>query len=201
MMPPIVLASTSIYRKELLSRLGVNFICEKPTCDEEFEKENLLALRKTPKEIAAALALAKAHSVLTKMSQSVIIASDQLISFQDKILGKPHTKDEAHLQLRSLAGKTHELITAVVILTPQQIYTINHISKMSVKDLTDTEITNYIAADNPIDCAGSYKIEKSGIGLFSNVETSDFTAIQGLPLIWVSTKLKEIGYELFSQNK
>lgn len=194
-MSPIVLASSSIYRADLLRKMGILFQIVKPHYDEEAAKLQLLQQNTTPLQVAETLSKGKAHSVDFK--NSIIIASDQLIQFENKILGKPKHFENAFLQLQQMQGHTHELITAVTILTPTQEWHLNHTTSLKMKCLTDDEIKNYLKKDEPFDCAGSYKIEKHGIILFDEIKTDDFSAIQGLPLIWISKKLKELGYEFF----
>lgn len=197
-MSKLILGSTSIYRKELLTKLGISFECLKPDCDEDFLKNTLLKQQKSPIEIAEALSWAKAESL--QKNDITIIAGDQLVDFNGKIIGKAKTFEKALEQLNQMNGKSHQLITAVVILHNEKRLNLNHISTMKMKKLSELEITNYLKKDNPLDCAGSYKIEQSGIALFEKIETDDFSAIQGLPLMWISQKLKELGYELFSQK-
>lgn len=197
-MKKLILGSTSIYRKELMLKLGIPFEAMRPSCDEDALKKNLLALGKTPLEVAENLALAKAASLNKEFKQAVIIGGDQLVDFDGHIIGKSKTKDKAKEQLSAMAGRTHLLITAIAILHGEEKWTLNHISKMKMKKLSNQEIDSYINKDLPLDCAGSYKIEQSGICLFEKIETDDFSAIQGLPMMWISQKLKEIGYELFT---
>jgi len=198
----IILASTSNYRKELLQRICRSFTTSKPNVNEEKLKFDLLADLKNPIEIAAELALAKALSIKTEDHNTTIIAGDQLVSFNRQILGKPGSKEQAIKQLQQMSDQTHELITSVVVIHQNNqskiIKKINHISKLKFKKLSDPEIIRYVDLDKPFDCSGSYKIEAHGIGLFSEIQTDDFTAIQGLPLIWLSHQLKEFGHDLFS---
>lgn len=191
----LVLASTSIYRAELLKKLGIPFSTTKPAIDEDQLKTKALQNNKSPLELAEYLSREKTKSVFS--NSLTVIGGDQLVSFSGKILGKPKTKDNAIRQLSEMNGKTHQLITAVTIMNDQDIFHLNHITSLTMKKLSLTEITNYVELDLPLDCAGSYKIERSGIGLFEKIDTDDFSAIQGLPLIWLSTILKGCGYELF----
>jgi septum formation protein len=194
-LPQLVLASTSIYRYELLKKTGFSFVTIKPTVDEDHLKTILLSEKKTPIEVAEYLSKKKAESVFTKAR--IVIGADQLISFNDQILGKPKTLTKAIEQLTQLNGQVHTLVTAVSVCTEKETFHINHLTQLKMKNLTQSEIAHYVQLDQPVDCAGSYKIEKSGICLFDKIETDDFSAIQGLPLIWLSTLLKGCGYELF----
>ena len=128
---------------------------------------------------------------------TLVISGDQLVSFENQILGKPLTQTNAILQLNLLNNKSHKLITAITVFSASQTVKHNHISTLKMKNLTQTEIKNYIHKDNPLDCSGSYKIEKNGITLFESIECNDFTAIQGIPMLWLSNYLKGAGFELF----
>lgn len=199
-MKKLILGSTSVYRKEMMLKLGIPFETIKPSCDEDALKKTLLAQNKTPIQVAESLALAKAASLNKEFKQAVVIGGDQLVDFDGNIIGKSKTIEKAKDQLQAMSGRTHFLITSIAILFEQQKWTLNHISKMKMKKLTSQEIENYIRIDLPLDCAGSYKIERSGICLFEKIETDDFSAIQGLPMMWISQKLKELGYELFTNQ-
>lgn len=195
-MIPLILASTSIYRGELLQKTGIPFTAKKPVFDEDSAKAELVKIGKSPLELAEALSQGKAHSF--DSSGKTIIAGDQLVNFNGLVLGKSGSFEKAFAQLKSMNGKTHELITAVTILSDNKKFHLNHFTLLTMKNLSDFEIENYLKKDQPYDCAGSYKIEKSGLILFDDVKTDDFSAIQGLPMIWISKKLKELGYEFFT---
>ena len=189
-MKQIVLASTSPYRKQQLETLGITFSCHKPLIDEEKEKDpNLKA-----KDLALHLSLLKAKS-LAKNDQ-ITIGGDQLVYFQGDILGKPGTKEKAKQQLQKMQGKTHELITALCVFNDLEPHSLLNITEIKIKPLSEQQIEHYIDLDNPIDCAGSYKIEKHGIQIIEEIRTSDFTAIQGLPLLSLSKKLTELGIKI-----
>lgn len=197
----LILASTSPYRKQLLAKLGLDFKCVKPELDEEELKDSLLKQNHSPLQIAESLSKAKCKAVYKQLNdpQLVIIAGDQLVSFDNSILGKPHTADGAVSQLKQLNGQKHQLITAVSIFLNGKVLHKNHITHMHMKNLSNNEIKNYVSIDKPLDCAGSYKIEEHGITLFESIDCDDFTAIQGLPIMWLSNCLKENGYEFFKK--
>lgn len=189
----IVLGSTSPYRKALMEKLGIAFEVAKPKLDEEsaklfLEKENL-----TPLQMAQELARLKAESL--RDENLLIIGGDQLVQCEGKILGKPHTVEKAIEQLASMKNKTHEIITAVCVSLPHTNFEFHDIAKLTMKDLSLSEIKDYVQLDMPLDCAGSYKIEKNGRSLFSKIEAQDFSAIEGLPLISLSGLLQTLGYE------
>ena len=201
----MVLASGSVYRKELLQKLGVPFTCASPDINEDKLKKIMQQQGLAPEEIAQTLSFEKGQQIFRKQAAlALVIAGDQLVAFENQLLGKPETPDVALKQLAQLNGKTHRLITAVTIFRPDSVpikYT--HISHLKMKSLSSRELENYIALDKPIDCAGSYKIEKHGITLFESIECDDFSAIQGLPLLWLSNYLhsnylRRSGHEFFT---
>lgn len=173
----LILASTSKYRQELLHRLAVPFTAQAPLIDEENEKDPALA----PRALAEKLAFLKAASL--KGEGRVVIGGDQLVSFEGRIIGKSHTPEKAVEQLMSMQGKVHELVTAICVFDGEKAIPYTDITRMHMKKLTREQTERYVQMDNAIDCAGSYKIEKHGIMLFDKIESEDFTAIQGLPLI------------------
>lgn len=173
----LILASTSKYRQELLSRLPFKFTALAPQIDEDKEKDPRLA----PQALAEKLAYLKAASL--KGLHRVVIGGDQLVSLEGRILGKAHTPEKAVEQLMSMQGKTHELITAICVFVDDKAIPFVDITRLHMKKLRREQIEYYVQLDMPIDCAGSYKIEKHGIMLFDKIESQDFTAIQGLPLI------------------
>lgn len=182
----LILASTSKYRYELLSRLGYKFTAQAPLVDEEKEKD----LRLPPRALAEKLARVKAESL--KGPGKVVIGGDQLIAFEGRILGKAHTPERVVEELMSMQGKSHELITALCVFDGDQVYTHTDITRMTMKKRTREQIEHYVQLDEPLDCAGSYKAESHGILLFDKIETEDFTAIQGLPLIALGKILENL---------
>lgn len=195
---PLILASTSKYRAELIQKMHIPFICQKPNIDEEALKNICLNEKKSPVEIADYLSQEKTKSIFKK--NTVVVGGDQLVSHNNNILGKPYNFDNAFLQLKILNNSWHDLITAVTVMTDEKTFHINHITKLKMKNFTDNEIKNYLTIDLPYDCAGSYKIESAGLCLFEKIECDDFSAIQGLPMIWLSTRLKGCGYELYKKQ-
>ncbi|OFZ31187.1 MAG: septum formation protein Maf [Bdellovibrionales bacterium RIFCSPHIGHO2_01_FULL_40_29] len=197
MLPTLILASTSKYRAELIQKLGIPFLTKKPNYDEDTAKSEGLLKGFTPERLAEELSRGKARSL--EGPNQTVIAGDQLVHLSGKILGKSERFDLALEQLSALRGQWHQLITAVTIKTAQNEFHINHVTHLHMRQLTDQEIENYLRSDAPYDCAGSYKIEKSGLILFDEIKTDDFSAIQGIPLIWVASRLKELGYEYFQK--
>ena len=187
--PPLVLASTSRYRGELLARLGVPFLAAAPDCDEDAYKARGLS----PRDLAETLALAKAESLRAAYPDAAILGGDQLASIDDAILGKPGSAAAACAQLARLAGRTHTLITATALIAPRRVLRHTDVTHLTMRALSAAQIERYVAADQPLDCAGSYKLERLGIALFSRIESADHTAIVGLPLLAITAMLDEIG--------
>jgi septum formation protein len=147
-----------------------------------------------PRRLAEKLALAKASSLLGEESDSAIIGCDQLVSFDGRIFGKPGTFSRAVDQLTAMAGLTHDLITALVVIRGERIIRHTDLTRLRMRALTRDAIERYVAADQPLDCAGGYKLESRGIALFERIETDDHTAITGLPLMALVTILRELGF-------
>jgi len=186
----LILASTSPYRRELLERLGVPFEARAPLIDEEKEKDPRLS----PLALAERLAELKARSLAGP--GSLVLGGDQLVDFGGEILGKPGTAEKAQAQLARLSGRTHELITAICLVDGTgAVHRHTDRTRITFKTLSADQIRRVVLKDNPVDCAGSYKIERHGISLIENIETADFTAIQGLPLLALSRMLKACGLE------
>lgn len=192
-MHDLVLGSTSPYRRELLARLRVPFDVLGPDVDEE-------ALQRSgaePSSIALRLAVAKAASVAAKRSDAFVIGSDQVVDLDSEILGKPGDEVRAREQLARLQGRTHRLVTAIALRAPDgTLRTHVDVHRMTLRSLGAAEIERYVAAEQPLDCCGAYKIESLGIALFERIEGDDFTAIPGLPLIALGRLLRESGFEV-----
>ena len=193
--PDLVLASTSPYRRELLARLGLPFRTRAPACDEAAVKVRLLGagVPLGPSRLAVELARAKAESLRDAEPGAALLGSDQVAAIGDTILGKPGTAAVAAEQLAMLAGRTHVLVTAVALLYQGQLHEHVDVTRLSMRPLSPEQIERYLAADAPLDCAGSYRLEARGIALFERIESADHTAIIGLPLIAVTSMLAAIG--------
>lgn len=184
----VILASQSPYRKELLSRIIDNFECIPSDYD-----ESVLKAKNLPhEELSIELSYGKAKSVFKTNQGSIVIGSDQVCSFKDKVLSKPGSKEKAAEVLSLLAGQTHSLITSYVIMYQDQVVKHTDITRLSMRELTTREISDYLEVDTPYDCAGSYKLEKKGVGLFKKIEAQDHTSIIGLPLIQLNLDLLAI---------
>jgi septum formation protein len=191
-MRPLVLASTSPYRRELLGRLGLPFTCEPPRVDEAAFK----VPARRPPQVAVDLARAKAATVAARHPDAVVIGSDQVATVDDAILDKPGSVEAARAQLQRLQGRTHELVTAVAIAHGGGMVEFVDTTALAMRRLDDAAIARYVAADQPLDCAGSYRIEALGVTLFDRIECSDWTAIVGLPLLRLGAELRALGFAL-----
>lgn len=191
---PLILASTSPYRKDLLTKLGFPFQVKAPLFDEERYKGTL----GSPLATAQFLARGKAESL--QDPAACVIGSDQLVALGTEILGKPGTIERAADQLGRMSGKTHQLITAVALVYRGRRVEFVDVTKITLRQLSPAEIHEYVRLDQPLDCAGAYKIERNGIRLMEKIETQDFTAIQGLPLIELNLRLKELGWRSDGQK-
>jgi septum formation protein len=190
--PDLILASTSRYRRELLERLGIPFRALAPACDEEALKDPTLK----PRALAEKLALAKAESLRGAHPEAAIIGGDQVAELGGRVLGKPGTAEGARAQLALMAGKEHRLITAIVVHHGGIPYRFTDIAVLHMRPLTPEQIARYVELDQPLDCAGSYKLERAGVALFERIESADHTAITGLPLMTLARILGQCGFDI-----
>lgn len=188
----IILASTSVYRRELLSRLLPDFRCVAPDVDEQ----QFHGAKMSPAEIAVRLAYEKSKAVAVRFPEAIVIGSDQLVDLGQQVLGKPGTEPSAVRQLMSLSGRSHRLLTAVCVIGPHKQVEFVNTTTLTMRSLQTREAERYVRRDQPLDCAGSYRIESLGISLFEKIETEDFTAIMGLPLMQLSLVLRDFGAEI-----
>ncbi len=186
--PPIILASTSPFRKTQLEKFKLSFTCISPTVDErKLENEFQDSLTK----LSAHLAEEKCHSVSIENPEALVIGSDQVLLFENKTWSKPKSSKEAIERLTLLQGKTHELHTSIAIHWKGRHYIETIVSRMTMHTLTLQEIENYVNKDKPMGCAGGYKFEENGVLLFNKIETSDPTSIIGLPLLPMFSAFRE----------
>ncbi|MCB0379125.1 MAG: septum formation protein Maf [Bdellovibrionales bacterium] len=187
----IILASESPFRKQLLEQIGLPFEAVPPLSDENKEKNNFYG--PTP-DLAGYLAKIKADSLVARYPKAIIIGADQTLSFQGQILSKPHNTEQAKTRLLQLQGETHILITALAVYHQGKWYQNQVTAKMSMRRLNSKEVEHYIRLDNPVGCAGGYKIECHGPLLFEKIECEDFYSIIGIPLISLCNILRKIGF-------
>ncbi|MEI2454628.1 MULTISPECIES: Maf family protein [Lysobacter] len=188
---PLILASTSIYRRELLGRLGLAFDTARPHTDETPRPGE------TPAALAARLATAKAGAVAAQQPQAWVIGSDQVAEFDGRPIGKPGGRDGALAQLQAMSGREVRFLTGLCVLRHGQApLTALDVTTVRFRELNAAEIARYVDAEQPYDCAGSFKSEGLGIALFEAIESSDPTALIGLPLIATARLLRQAGYAL-----
>lgn len=188
---PLILGSSSRYRQALLKRLGLEFESLSPDVDETpLSNETALVL-------VQRLARLKAEAVAAQAPNAVVIGSDQVCVNGNRILGKPGTEDAAFEQLKAASGNTVSFYTSLCVRDSDGscLEAVSEI-KVDFRDLSDDEIRRYIAADQPLDCAGSFKSEALGVTLFKSVSSDDLTALEGLPLIKTAEFLRQCGYRL-----
>lgn len=190
--PQILLASSSPYRRQLLGKLGLTFNCESPYIDETAHEQE------TVREMVERLSLKKAQALAHQHPNKIIIASDQSASLNDQALGKPGSFEKAFEQLNAQQGQVICFYTGLVVYNPhdQTYLSALDITKVHFRKLSDQQIRNYLLAEQPYDCAGSFKSEGLGITLFSKIENQDPNALIGLPLIELVNLLSQVGLNL-----
>ena len=189
---PVVLGSTSAYRRELLSRLRLPFAVESPEVDET------PLPGETPRALALRLALAKARAVAARHPQAAVIGSDQVADLDGLPLGKPGDHARAVIQLRAMRGHDVVFQTAVAVACLETGFEAVDLAEVRVRfrELSDAEIESYLRAEQPYDCAGSARSEGLGIALLESIDNDDPTALVGLPLIRTCRMLREAGVRL-----
>lgn len=183
---PLILASTSPYRRAQLERLGLAFECRAPGLDEQPFKTRGLA----PMDLARTLALAKASAVARDAPGALVIGGDQVVALGQELLGKPGSAERAVEQLERLAGRTHELHSAVALVGPAGAEVHVESARLTMASWTRDELAAYVQRDRPLDCAGAYKLEAGGLALFERIRCDDWSAIEGLPLLWLAQRLR-----------
>lgn len=193
-MTRVVLASTSRYRRELLARLLPDFAVDAPDVDET------PIAGESPRDLAIRLASAKAQAVAARHPDAIIIGSDQVAELDGIALGKPGSVEAARAQLAASSGKTLSFHTALCVLDMRNNAAVAHSARdctqVVFRTLDAATIARYVDAEKPLDCAGSFKAEGLGIALFERIESSDPTALIGLPLIALAHLLREAGLPL-----
>lgn len=189
---PLILGSTSRYRRELVERLNLPFTTAAPDVDET------PAPGEAPGDLALRLALAKAHAVAAQHPDAIVIGSDQVSDLNGQPMGKPLVHERAVQQLRSMRGQTVMFHTAVAVVCKATGFEQSDIAviKTVFRDLTDDEIERYLRAEQPYDCAGSAKSEGLGISLLDAIHSDDPTALIGLPMIRTCRMVRAAGIQL-----
>jgi len=190
-LPPLILASTSRYRRELLQRLRLPFEVVAPDVDET------PLPGEAPAALAQRLALAKAQAVARLRPEAVVIGSDQVADLDGLPIGKPGTHARAVAQLQQMRGRRVVFQTAVAVVRADRGYAQGLLAAVAVqfRPLSDAEIQHYLHAEQPYDCAGSAKCETLGIALLDAIDSDDPTALVGLPLIRTCRLLREAGLD------
>jgi septum formation protein len=193
----LILASTSIYRRELLARLRLPFSCSAPGVEESRDAGE------RPLALAVRLARAKAAAVALQQPDAWVVGSDQVAvrddgSAGELILGKPGTEAACFEQLRSCSGRTLSFITAVAVVrhNGRSVHEFVDTTQVRFRTLDDNAIERYVALETPLDCAGGFKSEGLGITLCESIDSVDPSALIGLPLIRLSSVLRSVGFDL-----
>ena len=191
--PPLLLASSSSYRRTLLERLQLPFTWQSPELDET------PLPHETPHALVQRLALSKARALAHSHPEHIIIGSDQVAVLDDQVIGKPLHEQGAFKQLTAASGRSVTFLTAVAVLdtraaAAQVTEQVDYVPfTVHFRQLSDAQIQRYIAKEQPFDCAGSFKSEGLGVSLFKSTEGSDATSLVGLPLIRLCDMLNACG--------
>lgn len=187
----ILLASTSPRRKEIMSRLGIDF----EIVDSGYEED--MSLKMLPVTLAKYLSMGKAKAVNTNGDDCIVVAADTFVTLENKVMGKPHSKEEAIKMLRSLSDKTVKIITglAVIDTCSKKFFSEIGIGTVKIKKLSKSEIINYVESGEPMDKAGAFAVQGLGGVLIEKV-SGDFNSIMGLPLFKVAKILTQLGVKI-----
>lgn len=191
-MAALILASTSRYRSELLSRLAVPFETRAPGVNEAHRPGE------SPADRAVRLALEKARAVAQAYPAALVIGADQVAACGGHPLDKPGDAACAREQLEALSGRTALFYSACALLCGDRKVHLAHVDTTTVvfRELNAAEIERYVERERPFDCAGGFRAESLGISLFECIESRDPTALIGLPLIWLASALRAAGFQL-----
>ncbi|WP_343636139.1 Maf family nucleotide pyrophosphatase [Roseateles sp.] len=191
---PLILGSTSRYRRELLERLRIPFDTAAPGVDET------PLPGEAPEALARRLALAKGHAVAARFPEALVIGSDQVADLDGQSLGKPGSHERAVEQLRAMSGRTVVFHTALAVVCGATGFVAEDVApvRVRVRALSDVQIERYLRAEQPYDCAGSAKAEGLGIALLDAIDSDDPTALIGLPLIRTAALLRRGGLDVLN---
>lgn len=192
---PLILASSSPFRRMLMDNAGLTFEAYPASIDERAVEAPLAENGASPQEVALALAEAKALDVARRHPDAIVLGSDQTMSLGDRVYHKPAHRDEAKSHLLSLSGKTHQLNSAMVLARGEDVLW-RHVSeaRLTVRDLSDGFVETYLdrVGDKALQSVGAYQLEGEGVQLFSAIEGDYFTII-GLPLLPLLAELRRLG--------
>jgi len=195
-MRPIILASASPRRKEILEKAGLKVKVDAGVYEEE------MCSRVSPRSLARFLSAEKARAVAKRYRNAVIIAADTFIVFRKRILGKPHTKDEARKMLGTLSGRAHLVITGFTILDTGANRKVSRsvVTKVFFRKVTPGQINAYVESGEPLDKAGAYAIQGLGSAIVRRIE-GDYFNVVGLPVSSLLEELKKFGIHVLKQGK
>lgn len=193
MLPLLILASSSRYRRQLLDKLQLPYTSHSPDIDETPQ------MGESPEQLVSRLARQKALALGEHFPENLIIGSDQVACLENRILGKPGNHQKAVEQLLLMQGKTVDFVTGLALLNSSSgnLQCITDVFRVTFRPLTNAEIDNYLLREQPYDCAGSFKCEGLGIGLFSSMNGTDPNSLVGLPLIQLVNLLQQENVYLF----
>ena len=196
-MQTLVLGSTSPFRKSLLEKLNLPFECAKPNIDETAQQNE------TPQTLVERLAIEKAQAVSAQFPNALIIGSDQVAICDDDILGKSHNFENGVKQLQKFSDKVVTFYTGLCVYNSatKKSYSLVEPFIVHFNQLSQNEITNYLNAEQPYNCAGSFKSEGLGICLFKKLEGDDPNTLIGLPLIKLVRLLKQHGLDVLKEQQ
>lgn len=193
--PKLILASTSLYRRQLLERLNIPFRCEKPEVDETPR------ISETPRSLAKRLAREKSIAVARRFPDAWVLGGDQVADHAGQIIGKPGSLAAARAQLLAFSGTTVAFYSAICLSRctsaddgVPDVKPYLDTTSVKFRRLQLPEIDAYLAAESALDCAGSFKSEGLGITLLDRIDSIDPTALIGLPLIKLASMLRELSY-------
>lgn len=191
-MRTLILASSSRYRAQLLTRLGLPFDTRAPDVDETARAGE------RAEDLVVRLSIAKARAVARAHPEALVIGSDQVAVCDSRILGKPGTESRAREQLARLSGRSVEFLTGLCLFDAGRAreWTLMVPTRVRFRTLSTREIGRYVATEQPLDCAGAFKSEGLGVALFEAIEGSDPSALIGLPLIALCRMLREAGIDV-----
>lgn len=195
-MPPIILASSSRYRRQLLEKFSISFSYEPPDIDENPRPGE------SPENLVQRLAITKAQALSPRHPQHLIIGSDQIAVLNGRILGKPGSHQAATEQLREASGQTLRFHTGLALVNSatQRVQYACPLYEVRFRSLTDSQIDAYLRKERPYDCAGSFKSEGLGIALFEHIRGDDPNTLVGLPLIELTRMLLNEGVDVLSPD-
>lgn len=193
----IVLGSTSPFRKSILDKLNISFETDKPLVDETSLPNE------TAEQLVERLAILKAQAVAERWSDALVIGSDQVALFENEILGKPHTHENAVKQLTRFSGNKVTFLTGLSVIESKTGKTISLVEPFEVhfKQLSNNDIESYLVAEKPYNCAGSFKSEALGICLFEKLVGEDPNTLIGLPLIKLVDMFKQFGFDVLTAQQ